>query len=747
MVDLPTIANGVPSVHAPQSRVSAGQISSPYLELATELDRASQETSEYAKREAHKAGLKAVTRDADGNVQVEKAPIIGPAALEYQHAVQVAAVADGENVIKDDMLKMRHEFKDDPEGFRKAAAAYTPTKVAQYEKAAGPDVGLALGKVANSTARETHEGLLNHKEALDLQRSTTAIQSQIELTKNELFAIAAGGDTTSPAYVQRLQKMGALYGQLVNNPRIAYPREKADFEISHVNSELALANLGFRVAKIQNEQGTEAALAEADKVRTDAGLNLRPTERFNTYARLVQGIELRSRNDERADRRIVADIDRHAENAANGIPPTAGEIGVLRQVVAQRKSPELTARLNELETIAPIISDLRKASPAQLESILAEQEKVMAESGASPAAIKLHAATSKLLKNAREGIKTDPLGWGTKTGGAPVSPIDWGNADTLDAQLRNRVVEAESNAQKYSITPSYLRPDERAMLKAATAKGGDAMTGVAAALVSGFGEKAPLVLREISKDSPVLAHIGGLMSSNGSPSVISDAAEAVRLRQDPEAAKTLPNYLTKEPAKMQAAQHSRAADVYGGAFSMVPDTRRAAEATAQSAFFTRAYNNNYDPMFIERDAAGAKTAYDRTLQEAAGATFSPSGVQYGGVTSYRPGTFQFFGGSKVLIPGNIRTDRFTDVIGALKDEDIRFPAMAPPTAPDGRPYSAKDLKNATPVAVQGGYRFAAGDPMSDNPKWIRGADGKPFVLDLERLEPTLRKRVPEAYSP
>jgi hypothetical protein len=50
------------------------------------------------------------------------------------------------------------------------------------------------------------------------------------------------------------------------------------------------------------------------------------------------------------------------------------------------------------------------------------------------------------------------------------------------------------------------------------------------------------------------------------------------------------------------------------------------------------------------------------------------------------------------------------------------------------------------VATRGGYRFAAGDPASDDPKWIRGADGRPFVLDLERLEPALRKRVPGAYS-
>jgi hypothetical protein len=31
------------------------------------------------------------------------------------------------------------------------------------------------------------------------------------------------------------------------------------------------------------------------------------------------------------------------------------------------------------------------------------------------------------------------------------------------------------------------------------------------------------------------------------------------------------------------------------------------------------------------------------------------------------------------------------------------------------------------------------------PRWIRSANGQPFVLNLDRLEPELRKRAPAAY--
>src|SRR5262245_24991027 len=163
MADLPTIANSVPQVRAPESRISPSQIASPYLHLAETLSIAAKGAEDFAKQQAKSFGLQAVTRDEEGNVQVEGAPIIGAAADYYKQGVQVAAVADAENVVKTDLLKMRHEFKDDPAGFLKAADTYGKEKTAQYKNAAGPEVGITVGRLVNNTTREFHEGLLNHK--------------------------------------------------------------------------------------------------------------------------------------------------------------------------------------------------------------------------------------------------------------------------------------------------------------------------------------------------------------------------------------------------------------------------------------------------------------------------------------------------------------------------------------------------------------------------------------------------------
>lgn len=741
MADLPTIPEKIPQVSAPQSRVSPSQVAAPMMELAQTLDHASKETGDISKLLAHNAGLKAVTRDANGNVQVERPPIVGDAAIAYQHAVTMAAAVDGETVARKDLVDMRHQFRDDPEGFRTAAENYRKEKITQYEKAAGPDVGLSFGKSIDHLSTQHYHNLLNQKERLDLQRANTSINAQIERTKNEMEAMAAGGDTSSPQYAQGFQTLGALYGQLVNNPRMAYPKEQANYELSHFASELQVAGLDNRIAKIQAEQGPDAAMAEVERFRADPSLNLRGAERFTYSSRLVSGIRQRAGAQMAIDKQVSGELNALTDIATQGnvIPPN--RLAAAKTAVLETRNPSLIEGLQTIETIQPIIADWRKGNPSDLETNLSDLSRVMREQGETPMLRLLHDKGQELLTKMREGLQTDPNGWANRTGAVPTPTIDFAKPDVV-AQIQARVAEAETGAVKYGQAPTYLKPEERKVLEAATTQGGAAMMDVAGMIVAGAGDRAPRILSEISKESPVLAHIGGLMVSNGSQSLMRDAADAIKLRMDPDFQKKAPKWLTHEPDTMQLIQHARTVDVYGNAFVLASQTGRAAEMTAQDAFFMRAYRNSYDPKFKEGNTGAAQTSFDRTLQESAGATYGPDGTQYGGVGNIKPGYWTNY---KVLVPGNIRNDRFGSVIGAVTDEDLRLMPISPMAA-DGKAYTSRDLQNAVPVRDRSGYRFAAGDPASDDPKWIRGADGKPFVLDIERLEPVLRKRVPSAYT-
>jgi len=438
---------------------------------------------------------------------------------------------------------------------------------------------------------------------------------------------------------------------------------------------------------------------------------------------------------------VAADLDDIASTATQGLTPAPATLASLRGQVALIGDPGL-ARTAQVLSLAELG---RRQTPAELEATIGNMNKTMTEKGASAGAVALRDSAVKLLKTMRDNLGTDQLGWADRVGLVSVPPLDLGKPD-LALQMRTRAQRAEAVATYYGTAPVYLMPAERDAFERAAAAGGASMLSVAKAVSEGFGERAPLVLGELGKNAPVLAHVGNLMTANGSPSFMLDVASGLQLRADAMKPKkeqdiSLPDWIKKPERKDLKALFDKGFEVYGGAFALAPDAGRAAESAAQDAFGPRALRQGFDPGLSK---PGSNAAYERTLQEAAGARFDPSGTQYGGVVGVGGGWFAGPRAAKVLVPPDVRADKFASVIGAIKDADLKGMAV-PPQSESGAPYRARDLHNAVPVAVRGGYRFALGDPNSDEPKWIRGADGNPFVLDLAALKGTLRQRVPDAF--
>lgn len=292
MVDVPSIANVIPQVRAPESRVSPGQIAQPYQEFAANLDKTTGVLNTAAVDLARNAGLKAVTRDADGNVQVDNPPLVGDAAIAFHQAVKVAAVADGEGVLKRDDIALRQEHRDDPNGYVAAAESYKKEKIQQYTEAAGADVGITLGKIIDGQTTLTYRGLLNEHERLTMQRADASIQSGITSATDDLTAMARGGVTSGPAWDAAKDKIATLTQQRVNNPRLAYPPEQAAFDLQHLDSTLkanAFLNHIDQTYKGQDPDtgGARGALEQAKSILTDPAIKLSGPEREQYYHRAV----------------------------------------------------------------------------------------------------------------------------------------------------------------------------------------------------------------------------------------------------------------------------------------------------------------------------------------------------------------------------------------------------------------------------------------------------------------------------
>lgn len=368
----------------------------------------------------------------------------------------------------------------------------------------------------------------------------------------------------------------------------------------------------------------------------------------------------------------------------------------------------------------------RNMGPAALEQSLSQERARLANQGADELGARRLVAGEKLLKEMRTELGKDPLGWADRTGIAAPQPIAFDNPATMGA----RVAQAEAVAQHFGVKPVYLRPEERAALAQAQAAGGQALTATLGAVVSGFGDRAPRVLAEISDEAPMLARAGALVAIGGSTALAEDLATTVQRRNEP-------GY--KAPNWKAAKLNEAANDVYGTAFFASPRERLATETVARAAFENRISRRGLPPDLSTSDSVDA---YKRTLQEAAGATFDADGRQYGGIGIRDRNGWLPWGTDKVVVPVNVRADRFDNVVDAIRDEDL---ARLPPGI-DGKPVAARTIQKGHLVAVGvGRYRVAAGDPASDDPQWVTTQDGNYFVLDLNALEGTLRTRVPGAY--
>jgi hypothetical protein len=742
MAELPSIPDNVPQVRAPQSRVSPGQIAQPYNELAASLDTtAGVLMKDVAKPAAEEAGLRAVTHDANGNIQVDRVPVFGEAANDYLRAMKVKTVADVESVARQDDIALRQQFHDAPDKYLIAAEEYRQAKVKQYTDIAGAEVGVAIDRSIGQQTTLTYKGLLNEKEHLDLQRANLSIGSEIGRTENELTALANQGDTSSPEFQSRIAKIQALNRERVNNPRLAFPQAQADFQMDQLKGELRAQAMLHHVGEIATAKGPDEALKEAERLRTDATLNLNSGQRDNFYNRAVGVINQQVRQQGLADKSVADEITAVNKLAEGGQRPSPGQMATLGQMVAGNNNPAVRQFYEQSVQNIDALATWRQMSPAQLTTELSKLDRHMQAEGVTEQTSALRQSGAKLLTQMEKAIKDDPIGWADRVGTVQSPPINFA-APTATAEMRGRIAMAEVIAQQYDNKLVYLRPEERRMLQVSTAGGGPAMLTTARSIVDGFGDRAGAVLKEVSKDAPVLAHMGGLLSGGlfggGSPAFAQDVAEGIALQQNPETKKQLPKWATERPAALYQSEADRKVAQYGDAFLLAPDSASAAEASAKSAFMARAVHRGDDP----RNFGTVTKAYDRALQEGAGATFNRDGVQFGGIADYKPGYWSSY---KVLVPGSIRADRFRDVIGAITDDDLQKMPISPQGAA-GKPYTAAELRNAVPVAAAGGYRFAQGDPASTDPKWLRGADGQPFVLKLDAIEPVLRTRVPGAFG-
>lgn len=621
-------------------------------------------------------------------------------------------------VMRDDIASVTDRFKDDPAQLERALGQL---KAAHRQEHVLPEIeadwAVSFDASASAALRAAQADVRKRAEEADRSAFTMRL-TDIEEQKSRLLA---GLDPAEDgALDQLLSAQGAIdehYDSAVERgimkPEDA-ARAKADSRRASVT--------GFYIAQGAKLPADDVA-ALREQIRADyAAGDMEELDGQGFQAVDAQLAKLerdRRTKDRQVSQRLRRQGDKLASRHAAGETTGADELAAFQLDLAQAPDgseigQSALRRLKVAEAIRSMpLSEVERSLP----------DLVKGEDGkANPADL---AFGRDLIDKHRKALASDPLSVAERFGAIdPVEPLplEGASAGSAAAAFAARRDAAETAAGAFGVPPRYFREGEARQLRAMVDQDPDAAIAVAAGMVTAGGEALPAILRELGKDAAPLSQAGAIIAAGGD----ADAARAVL-----EGSRPGPDGRMR-PAVPRDRQAEISADVVGSAFALHPAEAGRVRDTASAIARVRLQEAGIDPKSDD-----ARPIFERAVNEAAGATYAGD-VQFGGFASYDPGLW--WSSRKVLVPPGIRADAFGQVVGALTQADLQA-LPVPPVDAAGRPYPVAQIKGAFPVATAGGYRFATGDPDGNAPMWVRGSDGRPFVLSFEAI-PALRDRLP-----
>ena len=622
--------------------------------------------------------------------------------------------------MRQDQANVYEAYKDDPVKLEQALGELETAHMREsvFEEIA-PEYSAAFRKGAFALVERSRR----EKEERDRAEARVSFLDRVGEYETRKSQAMAGYDPAKPETASALSdvqaSIDAHYDSAVAR-KILTPAE-ADRAKRESRSEMTV---GFYVKQAASRRPEEIAALRNQMQADFAAGNLTDVtgedwDKINSG--LVALEKARITQDAQADRALSLRGNELAKKVAAGEPVTPDELARFQlDAGTAPKGAQIVqstvARMRVSDAIRKLpIGEVEKKLPSLLKG---------ADGSTRPDDIEF---ARKAIARHKKELETDPLGVAERFGVIQaVEPLPIGagvSVDAAESAFAARIASADVVAEHFGVRPRYFRPEEIRQVNQMIADDPEAAASFAAGVVSSAGPKAAAVLGEFGDKAPGMDQAGTIMVLGGNTDAARDLLAGYGRTAE---GKAYPEY----PAnKRQPVSR----DIFGGAMVFDQGMARKLEAGATAIARKRLYDAGIDPKSDD-----AKPIYRQALSEAAGATFV-SGVQFGGFAAFDPGWR--WSPQQVVVPVNVRADRFEDVVGALTDADLGGVSGG-----NGKTWRASDFQNAMPVRVNGGHVFALDDPTSGSPQFIADANGKPIVLDFEgELGAKLKARVPEAF--
>lgn len=358
--------------------------------------------------------------------------------------------------------------------------------------------------------------------------------------------------------------------------------------------------------------------------------------------------------------------------------------------------------------------------PAMLDRVIAKFEADAGENGITAAGRERLDQLRKIRDLQRKGLESNAFEYAARLGKIAPRGLDFADGSTFS----QRVQEADFIRDQFGVT-RYLSTAEAQRFQRVIQKGDEESLSLIATLTDRFGGRASSVMREITKDSPELAHIGRL-AIEGDRNAVGYALRGLRARNDP-------NFKAKDVPRDQL---NRAVErEVGDAFVRMPGALTEVTEAARLATEGQLYGRTASP---DLSGSEGRAAFSEHFRAMTGERRNANGTRLGGVESVN--------GAKTLIPRAIANGRFAEAVRSITDDDLAGAGVLP-TDEKGRALKAQDLArwywSATP---NGGYVVSKDPPGTPGARTVTDATGKEIVIPWRAIEPKLRERRPDLFD-
>lgn len=282
MVKLPTLQPRGAVIRGPQSSVSAAEIANPFQQIADGLGNMGKALEAQAIEEAGIAGQGATYRDADGSLKVDLKSNFTATGRSYNRAAQQGYAARLAGDIRTRGSVLADEAKGNIDTFNSSWKAFRDTTMTAVPR----EYRGAVETMLDTEGPRFALGVSERKRSADLKEFEGNIKSEIQFLDDDMATLARSGGTNTDAYRQKQAQVKTLFDELAANPDFTVGDKEAEISVKRMESRhMSEAMLGT-VERTLETGGITAAKDIANKILTDEGLSLSPSER-RQYAGLA----------------------------------------------------------------------------------------------------------------------------------------------------------------------------------------------------------------------------------------------------------------------------------------------------------------------------------------------------------------------------------------------------------------------------------------------------------------------------